>query len=248
MQLSRLSTTEMVNISRPFVVPGYPAYDALNNLPEVVSLLSRLREAFRILSDSQSADDVRAGTLRQEVAQLDLEYEDLTRGIDHMCQGLAILAEQEEARGRWQRMREVLLPRGGPAATSPQACADNAALQQQIFEGLSAQDKSLLRGHYIGKRNVFEIVERWLALGREIGQKELERQAVPVSPPDRALQEARNQWARIVGSMVAMFHMSELLGELSASVKEHFLTPLRAATEQRPARSSADGAPAESTG
>jgi hypothetical protein len=222
----------MVTISRPFVVPGHPAYEALSGLPEVASLIARLRDTFQVLSDSQSADDVRAGALQQEVTALEAEYQELSKGIDYMCRALAILAEQEESRGRWQRLREVLLPSGSGrgSASSAQACVDNAALQQQIFEGLPAQDKSLLRGHYVGKRNLFEIVERWLALGTQIGQKELERQSVPVTPPDSTLQEARNQWARIVGSMVAMFHMSELLGELSAGIKDHFLAPLRAAT------------------
>ncbi len=90
----------------------------------------------------------------------------------------------------------------------------------------------------MGKRSVFELVQRWIAVGQELGQKELERQSVPVTPTHDSLQEARNQWAKTVGAIAAMLQMSELLGELPPGVKQHVMEPLRAATERRPPRRS----------
>jgi hypothetical protein len=152
---------------------------------------------------------------------------------------MALLCEPAEVRARWERLHEVLLPGNAKfASSSHKTEASNAALLQQILEGLSAQDKGLLKAQFVGKRSVFELAQRWIAVGQELGQKEQERRSVPVSPTDDSLQEARNQWTKTVGAIAAMLQMSELLGELPPGVKEHVMGPLRAATERRNPRRS----------
>jgi len=233
MHLSRLSTAEMLSLSQGFLLPEHPANQALVALPEMTSLLVRLREVHQILLASQSPDDVRANSLQQEILSLDAEHDELVRGIDHLCRGAAHTAEDAETRERWDRLRELLLPGGHDMAELDYAVqAGNAALLEPIFEGLPAADKKLLKGMVSGKRSLFEIVERWIGVGKELGQKEMERQSVPVTPTDAALRDARHQWARIVGAMVSMLHLSELLGELAPAIKQHVLGPLRAATDK----------------
>ena len=242
MHLSRLTTPEMVALSSPFFDTDHPACQALSGRTEFAKLLQRLQDVHQVLLASQSADDLRASSLQKEVAALDAEHDDLARGLDHICQGLALLAESDEVAERWARLHKLLLPSGaGDISNLPyQAEAEKAALLEQIVAGLSPQDKGLMKGHFIGKRSVMELVERWIAVGKEIGQKETERQAVPITPTDTALQEARNQWAKTLGALTSMLKMSELLGELPHEVNEHVLTPLRAATERRsPARAAA---------
>lgn len=239
MHLSRLTIAEMLSLSQPYIDADHPASKSIYAMPEAASLLPRLREAHAILHASQSADDVRAGNLKKEVAELEAEHDDLAQGIHHIVQGMALLAETEELQARWERLHEVLLPGSGKfASTSHQTEAGNAALLQHILDGLSAQDKGLLRASFVGKRSLFEIVERWVAVGQELGQKELERQSVPVTPSDEALQEAKSQWLRTVGAITAMLQMAELLGELPVGVKQHVLEPLRAATDRRTPRRS----------
>lgn len=235
MHLSRLTTVEMVTLSQGYLDPSHPAHQSMASMPEVLGLLPRLRDAHQILLASQSPDDLRANNLQREITALVAEYDDLAHGIDHLCQGMLLLAEQDEARTRWERLREVLLPGGHKVSHAPyQAEADNAALLEQILNGLPAADKGLLKSQSVGKRSLFEVIERWIAAGKGLGEKELERQAVPVTPTDGALQEARNQWARTVGAIVAMLQMADMLGELPAGIKEHVLGPLRATTERRP--------------
>ena len=101
---------------------------------------------------------------------------------------------------------------------------------------MAPQDKGLLKSHFIGKSSLFELIERWIAVGRTLGEKESERQSVPVTPTDEALQEARNQWAKTLGALTSMLQMSEILGELPPGVREHVLIPLRTATDRRPQR------------
>lgn len=235
MQLSRLNTGEMVSLSQTYVDRDHPAHQGLASMPEVASLLPRLREAHQVLVASQSADDVRASELQKQIEALAEEHEELTQGLDSLCQGMALLSEQEDLRQRWRRLHEVILPGGRQQTTSSyQVAGDNASLLEQILSGMAAQDKGLLKAQFIGKRAVFEIVDRFITVGKELGQKELERQTVPVSLSDGALLEARNQWTRTVGAIVAMLQMAQLLGELPAAVKDFVLAPLSLATDRRP--------------
>ena len=49
MQLSRLSQSDMLTLSQTFVDPVHPAGQALSGVPELASLLSRLRETHQVL-------------------------------------------------------------------------------------------------------------------------------------------------------------------------------------------------------
>lgn len=237
MQLSRLNTGEMVALSQTYVDSEHPAHQGLASMPEVASLLPRLREAHVVLVASQSADDVRASALQKQIEALADEHEELSQGLDSLCQGMALLSEMEDLRLRWRRLHEVILPGGRKlASTSYQVAAENAALLEQILSGMPTPDKSLLKSQFIAKRSVFEIVNRFIAVGKELGEKSLECQSVPVTPSDGALLEARNQWTRTVGAIVAMCQMAQLLGELPAAVKEYVLSPLSASTDRRPPR------------
>ena len=124
------------------------------------------------------------------------------------------------------------------ASTSHKLEAGNAALLEQILDGISPQDKGLLRAQFVGKRSLFEAIERWIAVGHELGQKESERQSLPATPNDASLQESRNQWAKQVGAIASLLQMAELLDGLPDAVKQHVLLPLRSATARRVIRRS----------
>lgn len=245
MHLSRLTTAEMVELSQSFCAPGQPAAEALSSRPELATLMSRLREVHQVLSNAQSSDDLRANSLQKEVAALDAEHDALARGIDHLFQGLVLLSDSEELGARWTRLHRLLMPSGASqiAGLSLEATGDNASLLQQIVEGLPAQDKSLLKSYHVGKRSLFDLIGRWTSVGTEIGNKERERQSVPVTPSDGVLQDARSTWTRTVGAMASMLSLSELLGELPATLQEHVLVRLRAATAPRARPVEAEAAP-----
>ena len=243
MQLSRLSQSEMLTLSQTFVDPVHPAGQALSGVPELTSLLTRLRETHQVLLAHQSQDEVRATSLQQAVRALDAEHDDLVHGLDCLCQAMMLLVDDDDVRKRWERLYQLLLPGGRKLAKlSYQAEADNALLLRQIIDGLPDADRYFLKAHRVTGRTLLDIIERLITTGKELGEKELERQSLPVAPTDDALLTARNQWIRIVGAMVAMLQMAELLGELPQGVKTHVLTPLRQATEasapQRAARES----------
>lgn len=233
MHLSRLGQTEMLSLSQTFLDPNHPANQALAGVQELASLLSRLREAHQVLLAHQSQDEVRLSSLQKDLRELDAEHDDLIQGIDYLCQAMILLVEEQEVRKRWERLYQLLLPGGRKMAKlSYQAEADNAALLQQIVDGLPDGDRFFLKQQRVGGRSLFECIERLIATGKELGEKEQERLSLPIAPTDDALHMARNQWVRIVGAMVAMLQMSELLGELPEGIKKHVLSPLRLATEQ----------------
>ena len=244
MHLSRLSIGEMLSLSQTFLDPTHAAHQALAGTPEVASLMPRLRDVNQVLLASQSADEVRAGSLQKEVTTLDAEHDDLVSGLDCLFQSARHLIEDAEERARWEQLHELLLPEGRKMALmSYQVEADNAALLEHILAELPAADKDTLKGQFMGKRSAFEIIERWIVVGKELGKKERERLSVPVAPTDSALQAAQHQWVRLVGAISAMLQMAELLGELPVGVKQHVLLPLRAATDRKaPRRASADAA------
>lgn len=232
MHLSRLSPSEMLTLSQTFLDPSHPANQALAAKSELASLISRLRETHQVLLAHQSQDEVRASSLQRDMRALDAEHDDLVHGFDNLCQAMLLLVDDEDARKRWERLYQLLLPGGRKVAKlSYQAEADNALLLRQIIDGMPDADRYFLKAHRIGGRTLLDIIERLIATGKELGEKELERQALPVAPTDDALLTARNQWVRIVGAIVAMLQMAELLGELPEGIKTHVLAPLRQATE-----------------
>ena len=214
MHLSRLSIGEMLSLSQTFLDPTHAAHQALAGTPEVASLMPRLRDVNQVLLASQSADEVRAGSLQKEVTTLDAEHDDLVSGLDCLFQSARHLIEDAEERARWEQLHELLLPEGRKMALmSYQVEADNAALLEHILAELPAADRETLKGQCIGKRSALELIERWIAVGKELGKKERERLSVPVAPTDSALQSAQHQWVRIVGAMsVATIWM--LLGNM----------------------------------
>src|SRR5262245_47953489 len=161
MQLSRLSIPDMLALSQPYIDPQHPAHQAMAQMPEVAALLPRLRAAHEILLASQSAGDLQVSQLKKDVALLEAEHDELAHGIYHFIQAMTILAEEDQQR-RWARLHEILLPGSGKfASTSHQLEAGNAALLAQILDGLSPQDKGLLKAQFVGKRSLFEAIERW---------------------------------------------------------------------------------------
>lgn len=237
MHLSRLTIGEMLSLSQPFLDPAHAAHQALAGTPEVASLMPRLREVHQVLLASVSADERRAGSLQKEAAALDAEHDDLVSGLDSLFQSARFLIEDEEERARWEQLHLLVLPEGRKMAhMSYQEEASHAALLEHILAELPDADRNILKGQFIGKRSVYAVIERWIAVGKELGQKDRERLSVPVAPTDSSLPAAQHQWARIVGAISAMLQMAEILGELPAAVKEHVLTPLRAATERKSAR------------
>lgn len=233
MHLSRLTPAEMLPLSHSYLDPAEPAHQALVLLPDARSLLPRLQEAHQVLLASQSQDDLRAGSLQRQVAILNAEYQDLAHGIDSILHGLEVLAEDDDERAAWARLHALLLPDGGKlAAASYEVEASNAMLLRQILDGMPAAEVQRLEKQGVGHRSLRKVVERWIAVGTELGEKEQERQALPVAPSDEALKSAQMQWVRIVGALVAMLRMSSLLGELPDGVKRHVLDPLQKATER----------------
>src|SRR5688572_16835298 len=107
MQLSRLSISEMLALSQPYIDPEHPAHQALAKMPEVAALLPRLREAHEVLLASQSADDLQANQLKKEVALLEAEHDELAHGIHLFLQSMTLLAE-DDVQPRWARLLEVL--------------------------------------------------------------------------------------------------------------------------------------------
>ena len=234
MHLSRLTVGEMLSLSQPFLDPTHPAHQALASRSEVTSLMPRLQEVHQTLLAGLSADDQRAGSLQKEVAALDAEHDDLVSGLDSLFQSARFLIEDEEERSRWEQLHQLVLPEGRKMASmSYQEEASHAALLEHILAELPEADQNILKGQRVGNRSIYAIIERWIAVGKELGQKERERLSVPVAPSDDSLREAQQQWARIVGAISAMLQMALILGELPAAVKQHVLAPLRAATDRK---------------
>lgn len=237
MLLSRLTVAKMIRLSHTYLEPNHPAHRALATMPEVASLLPRLREAHQILVDSQSEDDRRADALQKEVAALAAEYDSLLFGIDCACHSLVLLTEDVEARAHWERLYGLLLPAKDKLADSHhKAIAGQAQRVQQLLGELPGPDRLRLREQAFGGRSLYDIILHWCTISKELDHKAQELKSLPVIPNSEKLQEARNQWALIVGTIVVSLQMAELLRELSPDLEEHVLGPLRAATESRAPR------------
>jgi len=236
MRLNRMTVAEMISITQTWLLPGTPAMELLKRQPEIAVLLSHVQTAHEALlkRQPQPQSSAREAQLGRDLERLDALHDDLVRGLDHLCQALALLSEDDDTKLTWQRIHKVLLPMGlGLVNLSYGAEAGNAMLLQQRLAGLSAADTKLLKTQQVGGQSVLSIVQNFLNIAAQLGEldrdRESLRQSTQFATPAEIL-ASRMAWVRAVSAVLAIADLNGLSED--AGFKQHVLSPLRAASDR----------------
>lgn len=113
MALKRLTTTEMVQITGPWVERTSKARTALLGKPLLAALVLQIEAAHAALHAAQGTpDDPKLETLKGEAATLDQKHDTIIRGVHMVLSGLALLASSDDASNKILTDSDFLLPDG----------------------------------------------------------------------------------------------------------------------------------------
>lgn len=214
MALKRLRTGEMVQLSLPWITEHSEAHKAILATPELAGLLPRVEAGHKALHDAQPVrDESRLVKLQQKAAALDLRHDEIVRGAYWLLTALAWLSGDAATAERLMRLRDQLFPAGLDAAQKPyrEEAGATAMLQSRLAADSAA--KKHLKEIPVLKKNLAQVVEELISVGKKLGDTEDERAALLTDggPSDGAkVVLARNQWIRAVNAMLANAELAEL--------------------------------------
>jgi len=234
MRLNRMTVPEMIGITQTWLLPGDPALAILKKQAEVAALLPHVQAAHEALLQRQQPDSAREAQLGRELEALDARHDDLVRGLDCLCQALALLSDDDELRKTWERIHHLLLPTGlGVVNLSYGAEAGNAILLQQRLSGLTPAETKLLKSQQVGGQSVQAIVQSLLAVAAELGERDRDRESLRQSTQfatPAEIMSSRMAWVRAVSAVLAIAELNGLAED--AGFKQHILAPLKAAADR----------------
>lgn len=204
MALKRLRTEEMVAVTSTWVDRAHADRQALDAVPALATLLPELDAAWRGLHVTYAAGP---GTERRQQLQsrqrdLDLEHDDVLRGIWFYLQSQWFITRAPAGRTALERLRDKLLPEGLLAVNK--SYREQAGQADLMASRLADSDRALLATMAMHDgRTLLDLVNRWMALGAELGALDRERAGdvrddVPRPVEARA---ARYRWIRTMSAI-----------------------------------------------
>jgi hypothetical protein len=204
MALKRLRTEEMVVITSTWVDPAHADHQALAAVTALAALLPAMDSAWQGLHATYRAG---AGTERRKRIQdrqraLDLEHDDVVRGIWFYLHSQVFVTREPVERQELARLRDLLLPEGLVAVNK--SYREEAGQADLAASRLTAPDRELLESMVMRDgRTLLALVKRWRELAVQIGALDRERAGdvrddVPTPAEAR---DARHRWIRTVTAM-----------------------------------------------
>jgi hypothetical protein len=202
--LKDLSLALMVRLSEPWLDPKR-SRGAIEKLPSGKALVGRIDTVFQGLLSTQKQDSKAVkelSALQQEEAGLDKRHDRVLRGIYWVLTGLAELAETAEEEAALLTARDELFPHG--LSMTQRTYAEEAGEIALAEARIGAPSRALLKKVPLSKGKLWDAVESWFGLGREIGTAEEKRRALEAkvagtdgSGASRAeALKARNLWIK----------------------------------------------------
>jgi len=204
MALKRMRTEEMVAITSTWVDEAHPDRQAMAQEPALASLLPQADAAHAGLRRTHDAgpSTVRLKQIQDQQKVLDVEHDDVLRGIWSYLWALIYFARTDEERQIFMRLVELLLPEGLTAVNK--SYREEAGQSELAGSRLTDGDRALLQGLVLPDgRNLLDVVNHWLSLGAGLGALDRERSGdiTDDRPTHADAVLARNQWIRTVQAM-----------------------------------------------
>jgi hypothetical protein len=230
--LKHLTLAEMAAIGLAWVNKG-TRRDTFLSIPEIAPLHPQLTSAHKAILAVQPADRSMSPELRALLKKgeiIDMRHDSLAR-----ASGLGLELERElclsatppdTARAAaCDHAHERLFPEGMSVVNvSWLAEAGNAARVHTLLDE-DAELRPLLESIVAGssKKPLLDVVERWIAAGKELDEIELERGELlskQAQPADKAtIQAARSRWIRVVKAILRNLELSTAPAETIEAVR-----------------------------
>jgi hypothetical protein len=215
--LKRLSTSEMLNLSGPWTTKDHPDRKLLAASPAVAVLLPQLDDAHRSLLATLPSTAVpdRVGAIQAQQRRLDLRHDDILRGCYLLPEALAYLTRDKPLMVQLLQLQEALLPEG--LLATQKSYREEAEQAAKLPSRLSDEHIALLQKIGTSDGTLWDAVQEWQQLGKQLGALEDELDAITVTPgvASAAVLDARNKW---ILTVQALKNVLELLGVERAGV------------------------------
>lgn len=234
--LKHFTLAEMAAISLAWVNKG-ARRDNFLSIPEIAALHPQLTDAHKAILAVQPADKSMPPALRallKEGEVADMRHDHLARAVSlglEMERELSLGADPPDAAraATCDQVRGKLFPEGlAVLNVSWLAEAGNAARLEELLEQ-EPEVRQLLKSVVVRapKTTLLEVVERWIAAGRELDKIEHERgelRSKQAAPTDKAtIQAARSRWIRIVSTILSNLDVSQAPPSLVEAVRDPLL-------------------------
>ncbi|MDC3953146.1 hypothetical protein [Polyangium jinanense] len=238
MALKNLQTEEMLQVSATWVDPQSLARAAILGNPDLSAKLSRIDEIHSILAAAaQPSKNPRLDEISAEQAKIDVRHDSIIRGIFGFLTATAELLGGETGADLIQ-LRDLLIPDGLPSVQKTYRAQAGQAqqLEGRLTPAIKARTNVIFIGQGPAQTSLTEYLDEWIALGKQLGEREDERGRLLAEQSELAsgmsLVKARNRWIRVVNAFVADGELAELAPATEALV----FGPLRDAEKKADAR------------
>ncbi|MDI1476761.1 hypothetical protein [Polyangium sp. y55x31] len=247
MALKHLQTEEMLQVSATWTDPQSPVRAAILGNPDLSAKLPRIDEIHSILAvAAQPSKNPRLDEISAEEARIDVRHDSIIRGVFGFLTSTAELLGGDAGADLIQ-LRDLLIPDGLPSLQKTYRAQAGQAQQlaERLTPAIKARTNSIFIGQGAAQKSLTEYLEEWIALGKQLGEREDEKGRLLAEQSElasgTALVKARNRWIRVVNALIADGELAELAPATEALV----FGPLRDAEKKADAR--ARSAPAANT-
>lgn len=165
--------------------------------------------------------------MTRSITLADGEHDSYLRAIYNLLTGLAEAAENPAEAARFLAVRDMLFPLG--LGQTKQSYAQEHGAVVKCEERMTPDVQQLLQQTQVGSRTLWDLYQRWVAAGKQLGVLTKERSRIAESALLRSagapthLREARYAWLRVVRMFIGAIGF---LG-LDAEVERALFAPLR---------------------
>jgi hypothetical protein len=227
MDLRKLNTDEMGQVSDSWVRQGSPARTAIEKIAMLAPLLPKLQISHEgVIAAAGLNMDAESRKLTAQASRLDDKHDEL---VSLLHTALTVLAKTSSQPDKITHVLNVLLPEGLQHVNySHRAEAGHASnVAAKMTGDLLAQLKALS----IGERTVLDLYQQWQEVAGQLGNVASERALLskPAQSQASQVQNARRQWARWVSLFVETAGHAELAPETDTLLFAGLRTAVEAA-------------------
>ncbi len=222
MALKRLTAGEMIHTTQSWVDAKHRHHQLMKVPAEVAVLLPHVERVHLALLALQPTVDPQAKSRARVLEELDAQHDDMVRTIYHLFLAQIYLSQVETERELWQRLCDTVLPEG--LLVVKRSYSDEAGQATLAHSRLSAEDKKQLKTLVLGKESMLALIERYVQVAQKLGEVASVHYQPTVQPSRSDAASARNQWIRVVNTVLAAIDMipnnEDLLREVVAPLRE----------------------------
>lgn len=200
MALKRLSTAQMISLTKDWVTPGTAVRLAFERVLCLKALLPHIEDIYaRVLAAERLGQAKSHDELTRELGKVDKVHDNIVRGIYYSFEAeyyFALARDDHEQAEALQAMRRYTCPEG--LATVGLSYRDESGQTDMVAARLDHEDRNFLASIPVIGGTLLNRVDDWIQAGQTIGA--LENQRVDnIRPEDQQHGgEARSMWIQMV--------------------------------------------------